>query len=245
MILKLPYIESKTAFEDTYKKFKEMDLSEKTKVYFEEKFSTKDLWAFAYRKNLPCLRVKTTSRIEGLNSLIKESLSLSSRLCEVFYRMLQMHNNIMNKPYPSSTKINDSVLKGLENMTILKDLKGSLSDWAYRECASNFSTNWNFITKKVRRNYIITDKETNYEITLSKASPIHCICSYYTTMGLPCNHLFALVRDYPDSLNLLETVRNRWLSSHLALQFEDSQLFLHLKNHLLEKLKSSKYFLSF
>ena len=73
VIEELPYIQSKTEVEELFNKIFSKDLTETTKNYYQEKFKTKEMWCMAYKKDLPCLRIGTTSRIEGMNAIIKRN----------------------------------------------------------------------------------------------------------------------------------------------------------------------------
>jgi len=211
------------------------DIKDKTKNYFEEKYQTKESWAYCYRKNLPCLRIKTTSRIEGLNGIIKENVSLSTGLCELFHRLLKLHSHKLNKPFPSSDIISDAVLKDLENFEILSNLKNLLSNWSYQQCALSISQSFNFSVKKKGKTYIIHENEKDFDFIFDLKQGFECMCSYYITMGLPCKHLFALAREHPTVVDLKEKVRGRWLKANIPKHFEDLDSIQMIDNYLLQK----------
>ena len=73
----LPYTNSITSFKKTFESIFKLDLSTDIMDYFKKKYKLKEKWVFCFKKVLPCLKVNTTSRIEGLNSLIKALISLS------------------------------------------------------------------------------------------------------------------------------------------------------------------------
>ena len=248
-VARLPYIASKVKFEEVYEAILSLDLPEKSRTYFDRKYSIKEKWAYCYKKTLPCLKVATTSRIEGLNSLIKENISLSTSICELFHRILKMHTSITNKPYPSQKKLSSQVLEDLGKMISLKQLESLLSAWAYQECAVSFSQSWNLEVKSNRKAYIFTDKlNEEYEFTIQKpirsAGPL-CSCAYFMTLGLPCPHLFALSRDYSNVVDLKTSIRRRWLKVASFQQFEDKQLINSLDKYFSTRVNPGENFFNF
>jgi len=192
----------------------ELDLPDKTKEYYQDKYDTKEKWSYCYKKSLPCLKVNTTSRIEGLNALIKESLNLSKGIGEIFHKVLKMHLSILNKPYTSENKLSQQVLTDLSKMATLNQLDNILSVRAYQECAISFSQSWNLEVHDHRRSYIFKDKlNEDYEFSLIKSSGstkiLFCTCAYFVTLGLPCSHLFALSRSFAEKVDLKKCIRER------------------------------------
>ena len=109
-LINLPFCSSSTEFEDLFKKLLSLDLSKQTKEYYEEKYKQKEKWSIAFKKSLPCLKINTTSRIEGLNTMIKSEITSSSQLIELFYRLLSIHEHILSKRYPDTDTLLDSSL---------------------------------------------------------------------------------------------------------------------------------------
>lgn len=200
------------------------------------------MWSLAYKKSLPCLQIGTTSRIESLNSLIKDSLSHSSRICELLHRMLKLHSHILNKPLCTSKVISDQFLEELENINLLSQLKDITSQWAYKQCAVNLSQSWGFEIKSSKSVVIIKDPETDYSLELDKMKKgfLTCKCSYFIIMGLPCKHLFAIAKEFPKLVNLKTNVRARWLKINSFVDFDDSLLINIIDDQILKQANDGK-----
>jgi len=207
--------------------------------YWNEKYSIKEQWSLCFQKTLPSLKVHTTSRIEGLNELIKKNINLSTSVCELFHSMLKMHENILSKIYPSEKKISFQLLQDLEKLFILNQLKNHLSIWAYEECALTSSKSWNFDVKMHLQNVIFTSKlQANYEFLVKKPKrneKFICDCMYYLTMGLPCVHMFSFARFFPKQIDLINSVRNRWLKFNSFVAYEEKLLLEVIEKELLPK----------
>lgn len=232
---KIAQQKSREEFEETFEKLFGLDLPEKTKNYFQDKYNAKEKWSFAYKKSLPCLKVGTTSRIESLNSLIKKAVSSSSRLCELLHRLLKLHNNILNKPCPHYRTISEKVIKDLENITLLLELKNYLSKWAYEQCALNLSQSWTFEVKSQKNRIILEDKENEYKIELEKGTktePLQCKCLYWNTMGLPCHHIFAIAKQFPKLVDLKSMIRPRWLKMETFENYQDTSMIQFIDEYL-------------
>ena len=249
----MPYTSSVTSFENTFEKIFKLNLSPETIAYFKKKYELKEKWAFCFKKVLPCLKINTTSRIEGLNSLIKANINLSTRLTELIHFMLKMHKDIMNKPFSAGNKVSAELLQDLEKLELLQPFKTILSQFAFEEIARNFLYSWSIEMSEQRGFFIFKQKENpEYEFKVKKPSGLRakalaeCDCSYFKTMGLPCSHLFAIAQKNKNGVSLESTIRKRWLKKDSFEKFEDSKLIEAIDVFLKGKLnKSTSFFFSY
>lgn len=229
----MPYISSKTEFEAFFKELLELDLPQKTKTYYTEKYNERENWSMAYKKTLPCLKINTTSRIEGINSIIKKEISSSTTLLELFCRLLSIADHALNVNYPDDQDIHSLLLENLENVNILKSLKPNLSSYSYAQVALNLNSSYNYEVRLYAGIYKIKNKYSEEEFQIKKGELVRCKCKYYATMGLPCPHLIALALKYKD-INLLETIRSRWNANNNSKEFEETSLIEFTRQFLLK-----------
>ena len=109
----------------------------------------------AYKKVLPCLKINTTSRIESINAIIEQEINSSSRITELFYRLLNIAKHRLNTTYPDNTQINQEYLKNLEKNSFLLNYKEKLSPYAYEQLALNFGSVYSFNVKLYKGIYKI------------------------------------------------------------------------------------------
>ena len=84
-LINLPFITSEEKFEEVVSKLKvENILSESQRAYLERKLEEKNLWAKSANKKNFIVGVCTTSRIESMHRVLRDSLNSSSRLLKVF-----------------------------------------------------------------------------------------------------------------------------------------------------------------
>jgi len=75
-ILDLPFVTCEKKFEEKIQKIWDSSkLSEQEEKYLREKLKTKYKWAKCYTKSSFCAGVCTTSRVEGLRSVLKKHLN--------------------------------------------------------------------------------------------------------------------------------------------------------------------------
>ncbi len=239
-ISKIAQEKSKQMFEEVFDKLFSLTLPQKTKEYFLDKYESKEKWALAYKKQLPCLQIGTTSRIEGLNSLIKEAILSSIGICELIYRMLKLHTQILSKPFSGNKVVSMQLIQDLESISLFSQLKSYISKWAYEKCALSLSQSWGFEIKNLKKTIILKSTENGYSFELWKShnnKPLECKCSFFVTMGLPCNHLFAIGKQFPKLVDLKGVIRRRWLQQDSFPKFEDSTIINVIKEEFLEKSK--------
>ena len=228
----LPYLSSKTEVEAIFDKIKSLELSDATKNYYNEKFETKEQWCMAYKKDLPCLRIGTTSRIEGINAIVKTELNASSRLVELLLRMLQIHEHILNTNYSDSSAVSNLLLENLKENSILKAVKNNVSDFVYNQIALSISKSFDLSVKLYKGKYTITGKG-DFKVEINKEDP-KCSCKYFQTMGIPCSHLISIVFKNKD-ISIFKFIKERWIKESDNEAVFDSHLTDKIKEFLLQK----------
>jgi len=218
-----------------FNKISESTVGDKTKDYFKEKEETKEKWSYAFKKDLPCLKINTTSRLEGINAVIKSYMNSSTSLIQLFYYMLSISESKLNCPYLEKSNYNKVLVESLSKNDIMMHLKTILSDYAYGQSALNLTQAFNYEVKLYKGIYtVIINLE--YEIKLQKQFPLTCSCTYYLTIGLPCSHLLSIALKHKDVIsNLNRSVRERWLKENNSGQHSDQALIDCCKEFLQKK----------
>ena len=236
-IINLPYISSKNEVEKLFEKILSLNISETTKNYYKEKLDSKEMWCMAYKKDLPCLRIGTTSRIEGINAIIKAELNASSRLVELLLRMLDIHQHILNKNYFDGSNVSNLLLENLKENPLLKSIKESVSEYVYHQIALSISKSFELVPKLYKGKYTIIDKN-EWKIEIDKVDP-KCSCKYFVTTGIPCSHLISVAlknKDFP----IQGLIKKRWLKEPFELNLSDSELINDIKSFLFTLKKEDK-----
>ena len=236
----MPYCSSVTEFEEFFKNLLDLDLGLETKSYYQEKYNTKEKWCMAFKKTLPCLKINTTSRIEGLNAIIKKEINSSAGIVELFYRLINISNHMLNITYSDSGVIHSDHLNALEEHFILKNLKNYLSPYAYAQTALNLSKSFLYELKLYSGVYKIKHPEEP-EIQIQKAENMACVCKYYRTMGILCPHLIQVGLRYKVS-NMNNCIRERWKADHQSHTFQDTKLSEFIQNFLIQEGKDFYFF---
>ena len=233
-ISQLPYCPSKSLVEELFDKIKkENRLSEKTKSYFQAKFETKERWCLAYKCDLPCLKINTTLRIEGINGVIKTELSSSSSLVELLYRLLNIANHKLNLPYPIGSQINQFLLETIENNPIIKNAKEYLSSYAFGQFVGNFIKASGNNSRLYRGIYTVETAEGR-SYSIKKESILQCNCKYFLTMGIVCSHILCIVFQYKNLFlsTLKQSCKARWFKEINSKSLDDSLIVEECKNFL-------------
>ena len=236
-IINLPYISSKNEVEKLFEKILSLNISETTKNYYKEKLDSKEMWCMAYKKDLSCLRIGTTLRIEGINAIIKAELNASSRLVELLLRMLDIHQHILNKNYFDGSNVSNLLLENLKENPLLKSIKESVSEYVYHQIALSISKSFELVPKLYKGKYTIIDKN-EWKIEIDKADP-KCSCKYFVTTGIPCSHLISAAlknKDFP----IQGLIKKRWLKEPFELNLSDSELINDIKSFLFTLKKEDK-----
>ena len=234
-LVNLPYCSSVTEFEELFEKIKELELPAKTKDYYKNKYKEKGKWCMAFKKALPCLKINTTSRLEGLNSIIKKEINSSSHLVELFYRLIDIFDHSQNTSYSDCVKIHSQLLENLEANVFLKNFKELLSPYAYSQIALNLSQAFSYDVK-LYGGILKVKHPTDQEICITKSQSIECKCKYFMVMGLLCPHLIAIGMKYKE-INLKGCIRDRWMKYHDSASLNDSNLVDFIRNYLMDKRK--------
>ena len=204
------------------------NITENIKDYFKEKFDEKDKWCYAYKKHLPCLKIKTTSRIESLNALIKAEIKASSSLIELFYRMINITQHSLNINYSDMDLLNASLLASQNENVVIKKVKNLISPYALDQTITNLFKAFNYQVKLYRGTFTINSDSFDIKIEKDK---LECNCAYYKTMGIPCPDLLAICLKYPE-INIEEFYRARWLKNHSSIELHDESIIDFCKNFL-------------
>jgi len=238
-VINIPNISSKKQVEEIFEKILSLKIPEKSKSYYDEKFETKEAWCMAYKKSLPCLRIGTTSRIEGINAIVKTELNLSSRLVELLLRMLQINDHILNKSYSDGNLVSDLLLENLKDNSLLISIKDLVSEYVYKQVALSISKSFDLIPKLYKGVYTITTKD-GFNIEIDKKNP-NCTCKYYTTMGIICSHLVAVVLKNKDFL-VQRFIRKRWIKDPFEKDLSDMKIIAGIKDFLMQEEKNNQEF---
>jgi len=221
-LIRLPFCSSTTECESFFEKLFALELSKETRSYYEDKYEKKELWSMTFKKTLPCLKINTTSRIESLNALIKSEISSSSRLIELFYRLLSIHENILSKGYSDTEHLSQQALAVLENSKVLSKFKDKVSDYLYNQLALSCSQALKLDVTLYNGVYNV--KENNTLLMQITKDDLNCTCKHFMSLGIPCMHLVAVANRYPN-ISLHEKIRGRWTQDHSSLDGNDE--FLH------------------
>lgn len=218
------------------------EVSASTKKYFKDKFDDRERWSYAFKKELPCLKIKTTSRIESMNSIIKSELNSSKCLVELFFRMLQITAHILNKPYTDINFYNRDLIESLKENVVMTSLKDVLSNHAYSQITHNLSSSFNHEVKLYRGMYTVKINQ-DYQIQIKKEPQLSCNCTYYKTIGLLCSHILAITVKHKELIPSLEgSIRHRWLNSNDSRKNCDIELVNFCKDFLLKNESISSFF---
>jgi len=239
-LINLPYCSSKTEFEDFYQKLLNLDLTKETKDYYAAKYQEKEKWCMAFKKTLPCLKINTTSRIEGLNGIIKKNISVSNGLLELFYRLIEVSDNANNAVYSDCGIIHSQLLSNLESNLVLMYLKAVISPYAYSQTALNLSKAFNYEVKLYAGKFKVKGPEEP-EVLISKSNSLCCECKYFCTMGLLCCHLLAIGIKYKE-ISLKDSIRDRWKIPNNSDNQNDKELIEFIKVFLSNQSKGLKFY---
>ena len=239
-IIQLPYTFSKVEVEEIFQLIADSEASPKVKEYFQNKYENKHLWCLAFKTNLPCLKINTTSRIEGLNNVIKKELNASTRLMELVYRLMLVGSNILQNSYPDLKQVDNQLYESLENNIILARYKHYLSKYAFRHMTPNLSRAFNYEVKLYAGIYKVSDENEN-ERKIKKLPTMDYTCSYYLTIGVPCAHLISIA--LKDKLTDLKgNIRERWLKANDSASLCDDVLVIFIKRFLQRERQEGRYY---
>jgi len=228
----LPHISSKNEVEEIFAHIFSLKLPDCTMKYYKDKFETKEAWCMAYKKDLPCLRIGTTSRIEGINAIIKTELNASSRLVELFLRMLQIHDHILNKRYADGGKVSELLLENLKDNILLLTVKERVSPFVFEQISLTILKSFQLSVKLYKGKYTVQEKD-DFKLEIDKNDRT-CSCKYYKTMGIPCCHLVSIFiknKDY----DIMDFIRERWILDLDSSQYLDGNLIQFVKEFLLRE----------
>lgn len=235
-LINLPFCSSVSQFESLFEQLLALDLPESTRKYYEDKYEQRDRWSMAFKKTLPCLKINTTSRIEGLNAIIKSEIASSSQLTELFYRLLSIHDHILAKSYSDSDILSDSAISVLENCRALKKIKGKATDFLYKQMALSCSNALRLDVSLYGGVYSI--KEDGVTLRQIDKTTLNCECKYFVTMGIPCEHLAAISGRY-ENICLISKIRSRWVCD-TSTNIENSSLLKQFIKDFLQKNTTGK-----
>lgn len=207
-------------------------LSKTTKDYYQKKYDSVEKWCFAYKKLLSCLKIGTTSRIEGLNGIIKSQINASSRLVELFYRLLEVGSHALNLPFPDLSPLNAALIQSQADNALIKCIQPLISNFAFEQTVSNLLKAFSHQVKLYKGTYTVKISE-EYEIKVEKEY-ITCPCKYFVTMGIPCSHLLSILIKYP-STSIEGLFRARWFKNNESANYGDSDLIMFCKDFLLNE----------
>ena len=202
-----------------------------TKDYYKGKYNEVEKWCFAYKKLLPCLKIGTTSRLEGLNAIIKSQINASSSLVELFYRLLEIGNHALNLPFPDLSPINATLVESQVENTIIKSLKPLISDFAFEQTVSNLLKAFSHQVKLYKGTFTVKISD-DYELKIEKEE-FTCSCKYFSVFGIPCSHLLCICIKYP-SFSVEELFRERWFKTD-SKNYVDTDIITFCKEFLLNE----------
>ena len=213
-------------------------MNQDTKNYYTAKYEEKEKWCMAFKKTLPCLKINTTSRIEGLNGIIKKNINASNGLLELFYRLIDISDHVNNATYSDGGIIHSQLLANLEVNLILLNLKPFLSPYSYFQTALNLSRAVNYDVKLYAGIFKIKGPDEE-KVLIPKSNFLRCECKYFSTMGILCCHLLAIGIKYKE-ISLKESTRERWKLINSNNE-NDEDLITFIKNFLNNQSKTLNF----
>lgn len=136
-VVALPFISRKTKFETYVKELtKSKALSTDEKRYLEDLLSRKDKWAKHVIKSQFGGGVSTTSRVEGLHSVLRKYLTSKSSIQNVFYCFREIEDSQIEKFNNEFYTIKD--VKSAETLIFLQKIKEVYPEYTVKKMVSKY-----------------------------------------------------------------------------------------------------------
>jgi len=142
-IISLPFITSKTKFNDTINEINESeDIKEEQKGYIESKLANKNEWAKFLLKSTFVGGVSTTSRIEGFHAVQKKYLTSDGSLQKIFHSFFFIENIQITKFQDEFERHSSEFTK--HNINALKDINEQFPHYVYKKIYPKFCKALNY-----------------------------------------------------------------------------------------------------
>ena len=250
-IVNLPFEKSKKIFDQISEKIETdgFNLSDKVSDYLKILIKHKSQWSIWYRTNNEMdLQISTSSRIEGLFSLLKRYIRSKSTLYELFKKILIKSSN---ESYlaaqearcdPELQENNSLSFKMFEFYKPIIDIKLKFSSYVLNKCLEALSLSlklkWIETENSTWQIWSISDSKSDTETVTMNTEIYRWTCNYFIGWGLPWNHIFAVcfgqLKD--DDSNKLY-FNKRWEKD----SNENSLLIMKISKSILDFFNTSNY----
>lgn len=187
--------------------------SKESMEYLEKNWlSSKNMWVRHLCDQEFTCGANTTNRVEAHNSFIKTALSSSTKLHDAVRKLLELSSNFERKSAHSAALLKTCVFYNHSSNTKIEEA-----------CANVLTP---FACGLIRKQFCqlaesdveVKKTESLYHVTFSNGERWHnisienhsCSCTFFSKMGLPCRHLFAVYVRYDIEPDLEKAVRRRW-----------------------------------
>jgi len=205
-ILDLPFVTCEKKFEEKIQKIWDSSKLSEQEKYLREELKTKYKWAKCYTKSSFCAGVYTTSRVDGLHSVLKKHLNSNSnpslkKLFNCFHELETLQLQRFEEEYHRHPK-----KSGLFYSNPLKDIKTSCTEYIYHKIVPKFSKALNYVLEpfgniknswlsnlilkfiNLNRKVYIPDKKQKAHIIKLQNAILLCDCQESVFEGIPCRH---------------------------------------------------------
>lgn len=207
LLSKLTWAKSQVEYDSYYTKFSRK-APKKVLEYFDLNWrDIKEEWVYGFMQILNYGN-STNNALEGMNSNIKTVVPLNSSLVnffDFFFIFLTSQNIERN------AETGDDVSKMPSSTNLSADEK--------KFAALLTNTGWNHVQAEIESSYYISfthQNPNNFECTTRQHTMMitstieKCNCHHFTSMDLPCKHIFATRRIYGQPLFSTSLCKPRW-----------------------------------
>lgn len=146
--LSLPFVACKDKFEKIVSAFLKSKKVTKINVnYLKKKLEKKKQWAKSYIKDIFAGGVSTTSRVEGLHSVLKKYLTSDSRLTDVFLSFRSLEKTQISKFSEEYQKKNTNMNEVGINSFI--EVRENHSEYIFKKISASYFQGLNYVREDV------------------------------------------------------------------------------------------------
>ncbi|RYR74180.1 hypothetical protein Ahy_A02g008812 [Arachis hypogaea] len=167
-------------------------------------YEIRESWATAYLRGAFCAGYRTTSRCEGINAFIKDFLKSSDSILELVHSLDQVVKDYRNNEVTAqfySTYYTPVLTTGLDSIelfaskvytrAVFREVKKQIKGVATLLFRSRDSISTNSVYQFSKMGKPNKTHKVLYDLNEEK---IECGCSMWNSEGIPCSHIFCVMK---------------------------------------------------